>query len=37
VTDMLKGNYTGFTISVENAYRVGLAAANYLIQHPDLN
>lgn len=37
VTDMLKGNYAGFTISVENAYRVGLAAANYLIQHPDLN
>ncbi|RJO71011.1 purine nucleoside permease [Nocardia panacis] len=36
VTDMLKGQYMGFKISVENAYRVGLAAANYLMEHPNL-
>ncbi|MQY23812.1 purine-nucleoside phosphorylase [Nocardia macrotermitis] len=36
VTALLNATYTGFAISLENAYRVGLAAANYLIQHPDL-
>lgn len=34
VTALLNATYTGFAISVENAYRVGLAAANHLIQHP---
>jgi purine nucleoside permease len=37
VTALLNATYTGFAISVENAYRVGLAAATYLIQHPDLS
>ncbi len=29
--------FPGTSIALENAYRVGLAAANYLIQHPNLN
>ncbi|MBY8863625.1 purine nucleoside permease [Nocardia sp. CA2R105] len=35
VTDLLNATYTGFAISVENAYRVGLAAANYLVERPN--
>nr|WP_276514811.1 purine nucleoside permease [Nocardia transvalensis] len=32
------GGYSpGFPLSIENAYRVGLAAAEYLIQHPGLD
>ncbi|WP_280382049.1 purine-nucleoside phosphorylase [Nocardia wallacei] len=32
------GGYSpGFPLSIENAYRVGLAAADYLMQHPNLD
>ncbi|WP_167473758.1 purine nucleoside permease [Nocardia arthritidis] len=38
MADVESGGFSpGFPLAIENAYRLGLAAADYLTKHPDLN